>query len=223
MTTPANTSVNDFRIKLLKDAVLIREGEEGTEFFLLETGVVDIYIQGRKISSLDAKNSQEFLGEVASLLGGKRTATIIAATDCSLLRIPQMKLDAILTSSPSLGLKLIRSLCRKLSLSAKQHATFQTQQQNLLKSGSTEVSLRNYMKGLCHLFEDLEKNANSDNAKKALHYFRATNPWKIQHGDPEMILKDIPPVGAEETHLPGQNEFSPSPDEPEPQTPDESS
>jgi CRP-like cAMP-binding protein len=186
-------SVQDFRIKLLKDAVLLREGEENQEeFFLLETGIVDIYIQDRKISTLDASKSQEFLGEVAALLGGPRTATIIAATDCSLLRIPKLKVEAILTSSPTLGMKLIRSLCRKLSLSAHQHAELQAQQQSLLKSGNTETSLKNYMKGLCYLLEQAESDATGNGAKMAAEYFKNTNPWKIQHGEASMIL-DLSP------------------------------
>jgi CRP-like cAMP-binding protein len=183
------SSVNDYRTKLLKDTVLLREGEPGTEFFLLETGVVDIFIQERKIGTLDAGQNQEFIGEVAALLGGNRTATIIAVTDCSLLRIPQMKLEAILSNSPSLGMKLIKSLCRKLSLSAQQHTKFQAQQQSLLKSGNTETSLKNYMKGLLHLMEMAEQDPSGVCAKQAAEYFRSTNPWKIQLGDETMMLQ----------------------------------
>jgi CRP-like cAMP-binding protein len=204
------SSVNDFRTKLLKDAVLIREGEQGSEFFLLETGIVDIYIQDRKVGTLDASENQEFLGEVAALLGGPRTATIIAATDCSLLRIPQLKVEAILTNSPTLGMKLIRSLCRKLSLSAQQHTKFQAQLVSLLKSGNTEISLKNYMKGLCYLLEKAEQDSTGAAGKEAAEYFRNTNPWKLQHGEASMVL-DINPAPKTESPPSAPEENPPPP------------
>jgi len=186
------TSVNDFRIKLAKDDVLVREGETGSEFFLLERGIVEIYIQERKVGSMDASKTQEFIGEVSALLGGLRTATVIAVTECSLLRIPQLKVEAILTSSPSLGIKLIHSLCRKLHQSAQLYAEFQIQQHSLLKSGNTETSLKNYMKGICYLLELAEKDPTGNASKQAADYFRSTNPWKIEHGEASMVLDSSP-------------------------------
>jgi len=185
MTAP---KVDDFRKHFKKDDVLLKEGEEGNEFFLLEEGSVDVFIHGRKVSTLDARNGQEFFGEVAAMLGGQRTATVIAATNCRTLCIAKLKVEAIISSSPSLGMKLVRSLCRKLSSSAHTYAEVQIQNTSLLNSGNTEVTLKNYMKGLLHLMDKAEADPTGETMKSLGKYFRGTNPWSIQQGDENMIL-----------------------------------
>ena len=182
------TKIDDFRKHYKKDEVLLKEGEEGSEFFLLEEGSVDVFIQGRKIATLNASEGQEFFGEVAAMLGGPRTATVIATSKCRALLIPKLKVEAIMSSSPSLGLKLVRSLCKKLSGSAHTNAEYQLQSVSLLKSGNTEVSLKNYMKGLLHLLDKTAADNKGEVAKSLCQYFRSTNPWGIQHGDENLIL-----------------------------------
>jgi hypothetical protein len=66
------------------------------------------------------------------------------------------------------------------------------------RTGSTDVSLSHYAKGLLYLLEQAPQNPEA--AHDALNYFLRTNPWRVQESDgqklvdpalrPEQILED---------------------------------
>src|ERR687896_2583508 len=62
--------------------VLTHEGRHEGYFFIIVSGTVRIERGGRTINTIGAT---DFLGEIALLDGGPRTATAIAATSCRLL------------------------------------------------------------------------------------------------------------------------------------------
>ena len=64
--------------------VIIREGEMGDNFFVLESGTCDVLIQGKKVASLKAGQS---FGEKGMYFNDPRNATIKTATACSLWTI----------------------------------------------------------------------------------------------------------------------------------------
>ena len=182
-------NAEDCRKRFKKGDVLLKEGDEGSEFFLLEEGSLDVFIHARKVATISgAHDSQEFIGEVAALLGGPRIATVVAITDCVTLCIPKLQVEAILKNSPSLGVKLMRSICRKLSSMAHLCVEFQDQNASVLQSGNTEASLRNYMKGVLHLMDLAATDSTGEAAKHLGDYFRKTNPWAIQRGEKKMVL-----------------------------------
>jgi len=182
----------DCRKRFKKGEVLLKEGAEGNEFYLLEEGILDVFIHEKKVATINARDSQEFIGEVAALLGGPRIATVIAATDCVALCLPKLEFEAILRSSPSLGAKLIRSICRKLSSLAKLCGEYHDHTASVFQSGNTETSLRNYMKGLLHLMEQAATDSTGESAKQLCDYFQKTNPWRIQHGEKNMLMETSP-------------------------------
>jgi len=184
----SDTELKQYKRSFLKDEVLIKEGEQGSEILLLEKGIVDVVIRGKKVNSIDASVSQDFIGEVGAILGMPRTATLIAATDGIVLSLPKFQLEAVLQKAPSLGLKLVRSLCGKLANSASALADFQTKNTSVFSSGSTEISLRNYMKGLLHLMEICADDQTGNMGKDLLRYFLTTNPWGLQHGDKKQVI-----------------------------------
>ncbi len=202
-----------YRKKYQPGDVLVREGERGTELFLLEQGVFDITINGRKVDSVDASQEQDFLGEVAAILETARTATVVAATECSVLCLPRFELESVLQKSPSLGVKLVRSLCRKLSGSAAALSSVQRAVGAVEKTGSTETSLRNYMKGLLFLMERAADDGPGEAAAKLLAYYRHTNPWGMQHGDSEALLRFGDEPEQEQVSDPGAGDDTP-PDDP---------
>ncbi len=180
--------MSSYRRKFSNGEVLVKEAESGSEFYLLEKGVLDVYILGRKINSIDADINQDFIGEVGAFLGTPRTATVVAATDCVVLCLPKVKLETVLKISPSLGFKLIRSLCDKLFNSASTLAEFQVKNASILNSGSTEISIKNYMKGVLCFMESAACDYSGEAGKKMLEYFQKSNPWGMQQGDPEQVL-----------------------------------
>ncbi len=184
----STAELKQFKKSFLKDEVLISEGETGSEILLLEKGIVDVVIRGKKVNSIDASVTQDFIGEVGAILGMPRTATLIAATDGVVLSLPKIQLEAVLQKAPTLGLKLVRSLCGKLANSASTLADFQTKNTSVFSSGSTEISLRNYMKGLLHLMEICAGDQTGNMGKELLQYFLTTNPWGLQHGDKKQVI-----------------------------------
>jgi len=181
-------AIEKHRKRFQEGETLLVEGDVGEDFFLLEKGKLDVLIQGRKIDTIEAKEGQEFVGEVAALLGQPRTATIVAATDCRVVVFPKLEIEAVLSKAPSLGVKLARSLCRKLKGSADAHADFQKQRAAIINTESTDVSVRNYMKGILHMIEESEKDPLGHAATDLVEYFRKTNPWGLRKGNSHSLL-----------------------------------
>ena len=174
-----------------KGTVLVREGEQDSRIFFPESGVLDIYIKGSKVSSIDAGQEPDFIGEVGAILGAPRTATVIAATECVVVCLPCLELEKVLQHAPSLGVKLVRSLCKKLASSSAAFAHAQRMHTGIAGTGDTAVSLRNYAKGLLYCLEQACDPASDITVHHVLAYFRATNPWGVQHGDKNLVLPDI--------------------------------
>ena len=180
--------IENYRQTIEEGTILIREGDVDTRFFLLEKGSLDVFIKGNKINAVNAQKGQDFIGEIGALLGIPRTATIVAATKCVVLCLPNIEIEKVLSASPALGARLIHSLCCKLANSASNLAEFQMEHGAMLGSGDTEVSLRNYAKGLLHLIERSVAEPSSDTVEQVHTYFLKTNPWCIQHGDGKFML-----------------------------------
>jgi hypothetical protein len=62
-----------------KGAVLVEQGEEGSELFLLLDGVLSVEVDGKALTDV---GPGAILGERALLEGGRRTATLRAVTAC---------------------------------------------------------------------------------------------------------------------------------------------
>jgi CRP-like cAMP-binding protein len=64
-------------------AVLIEEGAEGDDFFVIAEGRAEISVDGQPVRQL---GPAECFGEIALLRGGRRTSTVRAETALDLLR-----------------------------------------------------------------------------------------------------------------------------------------
>ncbi len=181
-------NVEQYRQTIEKGTTLLQEGDVDTRFFLLQEGSLDIVIKGKKINTVDAQNGQNFIGEIGAILGTPRTATVVAATKCVVLCLPNIKIETVISTSPALGVRLIHSLCHKLANSASTLAEFQVEQGAILGSGDTGLSLRNYAKGILHLIERSVDEPSSDTVELLHSYFLKTNPWCLRHGDGDCIL-----------------------------------
>jgi hypothetical protein len=73
------------RRKLDEGDVLVEQGAEGHELFLLLDGVLGVEVNGEQIAEMGPGT---MLGERASLEGGVRTATVRAVTPCRIVVIP---------------------------------------------------------------------------------------------------------------------------------------
>ena len=80
---------------------VIREGETGDDFFLMDHGVVEVTTRGPTGPVvLSTLQRGAFFGEVAMLTGMPRTATVTALTDASVIRFSREEIDPILNRDP---------------------------------------------------------------------------------------------------------------------------
>jgi serine/threonine protein kinase len=93
--------------------VLCAEGEHSYYAFLLLRGTVVVERYGREVTRVTGEGN--FLGEVATLTSMPRTATIRAAGAVWAMVLNAAELERFVTSNPAMGLRVIRSLARRLS------------------------------------------------------------------------------------------------------------
>jgi serine/threonine protein kinase len=93
--------------------VLCAEGEHSYYAFLLLRGTVVVERNGREVTRVSGEGT--FLGEVATLMSLPRTATLRAAGGLAAVVLNAAELERFVTSNPAMGLRVIRSLARRLA------------------------------------------------------------------------------------------------------------
>jgi MFS family permease len=92
--------------------VVIREGERGDRFYVLEDGAMRVSRAGRHIRELDAVG--DGFGEIALLHDVPRTATVTAARDSTLLVLERGPFLAAITRSPTVAAEAERIAAERL-------------------------------------------------------------------------------------------------------------
>jgi len=95
--------------------VLFRDGEAGTEMYVIQSGRVRICKQVRDIEkTLATLGAGEFFGEMAILNEKPRSATAVVDEDARLLVIDSKTFEAMVTGNTEIALRIIRKLARRL-------------------------------------------------------------------------------------------------------------
>jgi len=92
--------------------VLITEGDQGREFFVIISGEVEVRRKGRKVATLGPGT---YFGEIALLSQQPRTATVTAMTPLRVLVIADRAFVDLLDALPELWLKVARSLAERVA------------------------------------------------------------------------------------------------------------
>jgi CRP-like cAMP-binding protein len=101
--------------------VLTEQGRYDKQAFVIVDGRADVTIEGEVVASL---TRGDFVGEIAMLIGGPRTATVQAATEMTLLVMGQATFASFFWSegvTPSLAKQLALRL-RDADAGLRQHA-----------------------------------------------------------------------------------------------------
>ncbi len=89
-----------FKRDVVTEEMIIRQGDEGDNFYVIESGRYDIFIEGAEerklVATLDGKGS---FGELALLYNCPRAATIVAATDGVVWCLDQKVFRAIVVTA----------------------------------------------------------------------------------------------------------------------------
>jgi CRP-like cAMP-binding protein len=90
---------------------LTDEGKYGRDFYVVLNGTARCEIGGRTIGRFERGS---FFGELALLAGGPRSATIVAETPMVLLALDRRDFNNLLWSSPTVTVKILRSVAARL-------------------------------------------------------------------------------------------------------------
>lgn len=95
--------------------VIIREGDDAQTAYFLYAGRVDLYkcLDGQD-KHLGQLEEGELFGEMAYLLGEKRTATVKAQGEVTVLALPPQMLEELMRYSAPLSRRIIATLCQRL-------------------------------------------------------------------------------------------------------------
>jgi CRP-like cAMP-binding protein len=94
-----------------KGAVIARQGDVGTGFFVVATGSVEVIRDGVVIATL---GPGEFFGELSVLDHLPRTAQVIAAEPTTCLGLASWEFEAAVRAHPSVALSVMRGLASRL-------------------------------------------------------------------------------------------------------------
>jgi small-conductance mechanosensitive channel/CRP-like cAMP-binding protein len=95
--------------------VIIRQGDEGSELFVIRTGTVDIIVRNHEgqESTVRQLGRHDFFGEMSLLVGEPRTATVRAAADCELLVVNKSAMSHVLSAAPELVNEISRTVTER--------------------------------------------------------------------------------------------------------------
>ena len=90
--------------------VLMREGEAADSFYVIVSGTVHVERAGGVSRSL---SDGGFLGEIALVKEGARTATATCATDCELLELGRFEFNRVLATFPDVRARIEGAVARR--------------------------------------------------------------------------------------------------------------
>jgi CRP/FNR family cyclic AMP-dependent transcriptional regulator len=97
---------------------LAREETFGDEFYMILDGNVRIHRAGSTIRTL---GPGDFLGEIALIDHGRRTASATAETDCRLLVLGHREFHSLLDAQPDIRVHVLEALARRVRQLAPEH------------------------------------------------------------------------------------------------------
>ena len=108
MDTKQSLEIKEAMTKMRKDKneIIIREGEEGDNLYIIESGTVEVYKVSDGGSSsfgelVKTYDGEGYFGELAIMYNSPRAATCIARSTVHLFVLDRKDLKAILTPSHS--------------------------------------------------------------------------------------------------------------------------
>jgi len=100
-----------------KDDVIIREGDSDNEVYTLITGSAEVTVGNTFVGTI---KPDEIFGAIAALTGTLRTASVVAASPCTVLVVPREHFNNLLCTRPATAEKLIKDMARTIVASNKQ-------------------------------------------------------------------------------------------------------
>jgi CRP-like cAMP-binding protein len=114
-TVVASSEKKGYALEFKEGEYVFREGELGTEMYIINEGKVEIINQvGDEEQVLAVLEKGDFFGEMSVLEDLPRAASARAATDIRLLQINGSTFDQLLRGNPEIAVRMMRKLSRRL-------------------------------------------------------------------------------------------------------------
>jgi len=111
----ANRLLSKYGQTLPAGTTLITEGDETRTAYFLYAGKAGVYKEkDGKPRKLGQLSEGQLFGEMAYLLSEKRTASVVAETDITVLALPPTMLEELMRYSAPLSRRIIDTLCQRL-------------------------------------------------------------------------------------------------------------
>jgi CRP-like cAMP-binding protein len=114
-TTGGKDPVKDSSGMFAAGEVIFRQGDLGTEMFIIQEGEVQIVKHiGEEAHILSRLEKGDFFGEMSVLESMPRTADAVAATEVRVLVINGARFDEMLRKNPEVAVRIIRKYSKRL-------------------------------------------------------------------------------------------------------------
>lgn len=104
----------DMFVMMPSGQVVFREGDTGTEMFIIESGSVDIVRSARGSEPLATLGPGDFFGEMAILEDQPRFASAITRAPTKLLRIDRAAFPGVIAGNVEIAIRIMRKLAGRL-------------------------------------------------------------------------------------------------------------
>ncbi len=94
--------------------VIFREGDPAKELFIVKTGTVEVRLGNRLLDTLPERS---IFGEMALIDPAPRSATVVAATDATIVPVDEKQFLFLVSRTPHFALNVMRVLTRRLRTS----------------------------------------------------------------------------------------------------------
>ena len=91
--------------------VLMREGDLGSEFYVIISGTVDVERGGKVVRTM---GPGEFFGDISLVTERPRAATVTVKTDASFLVLGHREFHSLLDRFPSIRMSVLESIANRL-------------------------------------------------------------------------------------------------------------
>ncbi|MFW5782118.1 MAG: Crp/Fnr family transcriptional regulator [Candidatus Muiribacteriaceae bacterium] len=143
-----------------RDDIICRQGQLGSEMYILVSGIVDVYIGDERVNTIARQG--EVMGETAVLLGyndgnyGKRSATLKAVSYTQLIVIPGFDLEKRFEQEPTLIAHIAKQLSERLPVSNDMYLKLR----RILEKKLRFMDMKEELDGIYELFAENHDQAN---------------------------------------------------------------
>jgi CRP/FNR family cyclic AMP-dependent transcriptional regulator len=99
-------------VEFREGEILMREGQPGSEFFVIVDGFATVQKGGSRLAELGAG---DWVGEIALLSDVPRTATVVAGSPLQTLVLTRAGFSALMHEVPSIGTKVLSAVGERLA------------------------------------------------------------------------------------------------------------